>query len=239
MDTISFKLDVFEGPLDLMLHLIAKHKLNINDIEISKLLEQYLLYIEAAKEQNLELAGEFLEMAAKLIYIKTASLLPKPQEADEIKKDLQGALIEYSLCKKAAEKLRTYYCGMDIFVREPTKIRLDGEYKLRHSPDMLTEAFFNMNVKDPRTLKKANESKINAVVQQKAVSVISKVVFIIRRLYKHGKTHIDDIFTGMTDRSERVATFLAILELTKSGRIMISDDNTEIFFKGMKKNASK
>ena len=80
MDNISFKLDVFEGPLDLLLHLISKHKLNINDIEISKLLEQYLLYIEQAKEQDLELAGEFLEMAARLIYIKTVSLLPKPED---------------------------------------------------------------------------------------------------------------------------------------------------------------
>ena len=87
MEAISFKLDVFEGPLDLMLHLISKHKLNINDIEISKLLEQYMIYIEQAKEQDLELAGEFLEMAARLVYIKTVSLLPKPEEADEIKKE--------------------------------------------------------------------------------------------------------------------------------------------------------
>ena len=76
MAQISFKLPVFEGPLDLLLHLIAKHKLNIYDIEISKLLEQYLLYMEQCSQQDYELAGEFLEMAARLIYIKTASLLP-------------------------------------------------------------------------------------------------------------------------------------------------------------------
>ena len=99
METISFKLEVFEGPLDLLLSLISKHKLNICDIEISKLLEQYLLYIDQAHEQNLELAGEFLEMAARLIYIKTASLLPQPEEAEQLKKELEGALIEYSLCK--------------------------------------------------------------------------------------------------------------------------------------------
>ena len=97
MESISFRLEVFEGPLDLLLSLIQKHKLNICDIEISKLLEQYLLYIEKANEQNLELAGEFLEMAARLIYIKTASLLPRPEEAEQMKKELEGALIEYSL----------------------------------------------------------------------------------------------------------------------------------------------
>ncbi|MCI7804454.1 MAG: segregation/condensation protein A [Oscillospiraceae bacterium] len=239
METISFKLDVFEGPLDLLLHLISKHKLNINDIEISKLLEQYLLYIERAKEQDLELAGEFLEMAARLIYIKTVSLLPKPQEAEDIKKELQGALIEYSLCKKAAEKLKWQFCGHDIFVREPLKIKLDSEYKLKHPPEKLVEAFFRMNIKKADLMKKADEQKINAVVQQKVVSVISKVVYVLKNLYKHGKSRIDSLFDGMTGRSERVATFLAILELTKSGRIMISDDNTEIFFKRMNKNAAE
>ena len=160
MDNISFKLDVFEGPLDLLLHLISKHKLNINDIEISKLLEQYLLYIEQAKEQDLELAGEFLEMAARLIYIKTVSLLPKPEEAEEIKKELQGTLIEYSLCKKAAAKLREKYAGNDIFVREPIKIKLDSVYKLSHPPQKLAEAYMNMNIKKT-DFKQANEKKIN------------------------------------------------------------------------------
>ncbi|MBQ7046797.1 MAG: segregation/condensation protein A [Oscillospiraceae bacterium] len=237
METISFKLDVFEGPLDLMLHLISKHKLNINDIEISKLLEQYLLYIEQAKEQDLELAGEFLEMAARLIYIKTVSLLPKPSEAEEIKKELQGALIEYSLCKKAAERLKNSFCGFDVFVREPAKIKVDSVYKLRHDPKELVTAMLNMNVKKSDILRHANEKKINAVVQQKVVSVISKVIFVLKNLYKTGTARIDRIFDGMTGRSERVATFLAILELTKSGRIMISDDNTEIFFKRVRNNA--
>ncbi|MGN1481526.1 segregation and condensation protein A [Porcipelethomonas sp.] len=230
METISFKLDVFEGPLDLLLHLIAKHKLNINDIEISKLLEQYLLYIEQAKEQDLELAGEFLEMAARLIYIKTASLLPKPEEAEEIKKELQGTLIEYSACKRAAEKLKASYTGNDIFVREPLKIKLDSVYKLEHPPEKLAEIYLNMHIKKT-DFRQANEKKINDVVQQKVVSVISKVVYVLKTLYKNGSAYIDSMFDGMTGRSERVATFLAILELTKSGRIVISDDNTMISFK--------
>ena len=125
METISFKLEVFEGPLDLLLSLIAKHKLNICDIEISKLLEQYLLYIDQAHEQNLELAGEFLEMAARLIYIKTASLLPQPEEAEQMKRELEGALIEYSLCKIAAKTLADAFVGGNIFVRSPMKIKAD------------------------------------------------------------------------------------------------------------------
>ncbi|MGN0621813.1 MAG: segregation and condensation protein A [Porcipelethomonas sp.] len=230
MESISFKLDVFEGPLDLLLHLISKHKLNIYDIEISKLLEQYLLYIEQAKEQDLEIAGEFLEMAARLIYIKTVSLLPKQEEAEAVKKELQGALIEYSLCKKAAERLRESFTGNDIFVREPVKMKLTGEYKLRHSPKMLVDAYLNINVKS-EDFTEANQKKISAVVDQKVVPVSVKIVYILKSLYNTGKAYISSLFEGMTGRSERVATFLAILDLTKSGRILISDDNTMIYFK--------
>ena len=78
---------------------------------------------------------------------------------------------------------------------------------------------------------RADERKINAVVQQK---VVSEVVYVLKNLYKHGTARIDSLFDGITGRSERVATFLAILELTKTGRIIISDDNTEIFFKKVK-----
>ena len=76
MEAISYKLDVFEGPLDLLLHLISKHKIDINDIPILLLVEQYLDYVRQMKEEDMEVASEFLEMAARLIYIKTVSLLP-------------------------------------------------------------------------------------------------------------------------------------------------------------------
>ena len=95
MQELKFKLEVYEGPLDLMLSLIAKHKLNIYDIEISLLLEQFLLYLDRMKQADIEIAGEFLEMAARLIYIKSAALLPK-HEAEEMKKELQGVLIRAS-----------------------------------------------------------------------------------------------------------------------------------------------
>ena len=83
---MSFKLEVFEGPLDLLLHLIAKHKLNINDIPIMILVEQYLNYISDMAEQDIEVAGDFLEMAARLIYIKTVSLLPARKRRKHLKR---------------------------------------------------------------------------------------------------------------------------------------------------------
>ncbi len=241
MNTLSFRLEVYEGPLDLLLSLISKHKLNICDIEISKLLEQYLLYIDQANEQNLELAGEFLEMAARLIYIKTASLLPQPEEAEQLKKELEGALIEYSLCKKAAEKLAARFVGGDIFVRKPVKIKADMTYTLVHEPERLAVAYSAISVKNLKTetSKLHVENKINSVVKRRIVSVISKVVHILRELYTTGEVYMDKLYEGVSDRSARVATFLAVLELTKSGRISISEDNMTVFFKGRKNGVKK
>lgn len=227
---ISFKLEVFEGPLDLLLHLISKHKLNINDIPITALVEQYLEYIGNMAEQDMEIAGEFLEMAAQLIYIKTVSLLPRKEEAEELKKELQGRLIEYSLCKAAALKMREIYSGGSLCVREPMKTEVDPTYCLSHDPKELTAAYMGMEVKKQSRPPELAPSVFSKLVSRKFVSVSSKIVTVLKKLYREGKCSLEGLFSGLTDRSERVASFLAVLELTKSGRILLNEDNTEIFF---------
>lgn len=236
METITYKLDVYEGPLDVLLNLITKHKLNIYDIEISKLLEQYMFYIDEVHRQNLEIAGEFLEMAARLIYIKTAALLPKPEEAEQLKKELEGELIELSLCRLAAQALAKRSTG-DIFVRRPMKIKADTVYTLTHDSEILVTAYKSISPQKIKAeMKKVHiENKINAVVKRRIVPVMTKVVHILRELYSTGEVPMNRLYDGVRDRSERVATFLAVLELTRSGRIAISDDNTAIFFKGERK----
>ncbi len=225
MNAIQFKLDVFEGPLDLLLHLIAKHKLNINDIEITKLLEQYLLYMEEARQQDLELAGEFLEMAARLVYIKSASLLPKPEEAERVKQELQGVLIEYALCQAAARRLQEQFRADDIFVRKPMKLPRKQTYELQHPPEKLAEVAAQLG-KARMNGQLLTEKITDTVTQTKVVSVISKVVFVLRRLYAGKEVSVDSLYEGITDRSARVATFLAVLELTRFGRIALNEDNT-------------
>lgn len=239
MEQILFRLDTFEGPLDLLLKLISKHKLNIYDIEISKLLEQYMEYLDNSNIQNLESAGEFLEMASRLIYIKTAYLLPKPEanEAQQMKKELETNLIEYSSIKYASSVLAEKFQGDNVFVRRPMKVKAEYSYNQMYLPDRLAMAY--MNISFPEDIEAENkiiENKINSAVKRKITSVISKVVFILRRLYGSGKKlFMDSLYEGVYDRSERVATFLAVLELTKNGRIKISDDNSEIYFTGRKK----
>ena len=123
MEKISYKLPSFEGPLDLLLYLISKNKLNIYDIQISTLLDQYMEHIKAMQEQDMDVASEFLEMAARLVQIKTATLLPKHQEAEELKEDLTGQLLEYQECKRVAQMM-AQEMHFDIFTREPLELEL-------------------------------------------------------------------------------------------------------------------
>jgi segregation and condensation protein A len=230
-EQLNYKLEVFEGPLDLMLSLIQKHKLNIQDIEITILLEQFLAYLEAAGEHDIELAGEFLETAAHLIFIKTVSLLPK-HEAEALKRELEGALIEYALCKLTAEKLRNLFIGDNIFTRTPQEAEVDTTYTLPHSTDELIEAY--SVITDRKTLKQLLESP--PAIPTKAleityVSVFSKVLYVLKNIRRIGKLKIDDLFSGQ-ERSAKVATFMALLELSTHGRIAFSKNLEYIEFVG-------
>ena len=101
--------------MDLLLHLIAKHKLNIFDIEIAVLLEQYLAQMEEMQRQDLDISSEFLEMAARLVYMKTVSLLPKKEEAQELQKELEGQLLDYQQYRQAAGQLARALPGIGLF----------------------------------------------------------------------------------------------------------------------------
>ncbi len=225
---LQFKLDVFEGPLDLLLHLIAKHKLNIYDVEISKLLEQYLDHIEQMKMADLEVASEFLEMAARLIYIKTVSLLPKHEEAEELKRELTGQLLEYQACKAAAARLALLNNGFNIFVRQPAEVPIDKTYLREHESGELIDAYLDVAGKAKRRLPPP-ASAFSGIVTKRMVSVTSRIIYVLRKLYNSGEVPYNDFF-ATSDRSEMVATFLAMLELIKSKRIQVSDDNTTVYF---------
>lgn len=229
MTSVSFKLDAFEGPLDLLLHLITKHKLNIYDIEITELLDQYMNYINNLETEDYEDAADFLEMAARLIYIKTCSLLPQDEESEDLKKELEGRIIEYSLCKMAAQRLRDMYVGGEVFVRQPAKVPVNKTYTREHDPSVLYDAYMGLSEK-ARKSKPLKADMFEPIVSHKIVSVTSKIIHILKRLYINGEFDMAHLYDGMKSKSERVATFLAVLELTKSGRIFLNDDNSKIFF---------
>lgn len=234
--SITYKLDVFEGPLDLLLHLISKNKLNINDIQLFTLIEQYLEYIEKAKEQDMDVASEFLEMAARLVYLKTVSLLPKHEEAEKLREELTGELLEYSICRQMAQKLSTMTEGFDCFIREPMEIDPDKTYILTHDASLLFDAYFAAvgrgKLKQPPTMK-----PFEKIVARKMISVPSKIVFVLRTLVKKGTAKFKNLFTAQKSRAEIVATFLAVLELVKANRLKIEGqgENSSVILNKEKK----
>lgn len=225
MTELNFKLEVFEGPLDLMLILIQKHKLNIQDIEITVLLDQFMLYLERMTEADIEVTSDFLEMAARLILIKSAALLPK-EEAEQMKRELQGALIELALCKTMAGRLKKRFQGDTIFVREPVKIDIDNTYRLTHQPEEILLAYSAIS---ERSRRKAsfNMRPPAPVVEKSYVTVFTGVFSILKSLRQNSTVTLGELYEGQP-RSRKVATFLAVLELSKDGRIIISEDGMSI-----------
>ncbi len=223
MEQISYKLEVFEGPMDLLLHLINKHKLNINDIPIVELVNQYLDYVRRMQEENLEIAGEFLEMAARLIYIKTVSLLPKHEEAEVLKKELTGELIEYQDCKLMAKKLSEQTDGFKCYVRDAQEGYVNYDYERFHESSELLEHYINAAGKAQRKLPPPFESFKN-IVARTFVNVADKVSVVVKKLKAGKKTEFLSLFSDAKSKSDLVATFLAILELAKTKQISIDGD---------------
>lgn len=223
MEAISYKLDVFEGPMDLLLHLISKHKLNIYDIPIIELVTQYVDYVKRMQEQDMYVASEFLEMAARLVYIKTVSLLPVYEEAEELKKELTGELLEYRDCQIMAGKLARHTDGFNHFVREPAEIEVDQTYTRLHEPGELIRAYLNVVGKKLRKLPPPIEA-FKGIVATKIVSVQSKIQSIYQKLKKGKKQKFRTLFTDAQSRSDMIATFLAVLELAKTKKVYLDGD---------------
>lgn len=228
-NTLSYKLEGFEGPLDLLLQLIARNKLNIYDIELSVLIDQYLEQIELFKSEEMEIESEFLEMASRLLYIKTVGLLPKHDEIVQLKEELTGALLEYMVCQQIAHKLSEMQDGFDRFVRKPEELEFDKTYELTHSADVMYLSYLAAVGRGQRKLPPST-APFTKIVAKKIVAVSTKIVFVMRNLWKGGSKKLSSLYKTAHSRSEMVATFLAVLELCKANRVRVDGDadNAEI-----------
>lgn len=217
---LQYKLSVFEGPLDLLLTLIAKNKVDIYDIQISELLDQYMEQIAVMRENQMDIASEFLTMASRLVYIKSVMLLPKyEEEAEELKKELTGQLLEYAVCREIAAKLGVIY-DFDRFFREASPVEYDMTYNRVHPPEDIAKAFISAVGRGKRRLP-PSEQAFSGIVAHKIVSVNSKIISLMRRLWHGKKLEYHEIFEVCQGKSDLVATFLATLELVKGKRIRI------------------
>lgn len=227
MDKLEYKLDVFEGPLDLLLYLISKNKLNINDIQLTVLVDQYVEYIRAMNEQDMDVASEFIEMASRLIYLKTVSLLPKHDEAEQLKEELTQELMEYEHCRKVAKLLSGMTDEFDTFIKVPEKVEYDKTYVNTHEKEAILSAYIAAVGRGKRKLPPPT-TVFSKIVARKIVSVSSKIVFVMKNLMRTGNKKMRSLFKGAQSRSELVATFLAVLELCKANRIHLDGEGDEM-----------
>ena len=225
MDKLSYKLESFEGPLDLLLHLIAKNKLNIYDINICELVSQYLDCINKMKEQDMDLSSDFLEMASRLVYIKSVSLLPKDNESEQLKDKLSGELIEYRTVKLLAAELAKNTDGFSKFVRRPDMPEVDQTYVLTHDSGVLSHWYLAAVGRGLRRLPPPTTA-FEPLVKKPVIPVSAKIVYIMRRLFNGVKVKYKSIFSEVKSKSEAVATFLAVLELIRGGRIAMDDEDS-------------
>ena len=223
MAEINYKLDTFEGPLDLLLSLIAKHKIDINDIPISLLCDQYMAYIHEAEQMDMELSSDFIVMASELMLIKSRMLLPRDEEAEEEdpRAALAAALLEYKKAKAAAENLKVRFSEYGLrMVKDTDEITVDKSYVADHSVDLLTRAY-NRVLTTVRVSDTEAKKKFDPILEARPVSISSVVRRLSGRLKISGKIGLCDFFREAEDRSELIAMFMAMLELLKSRLLVL------------------
>ncbi len=217
----EIKLEIFEGPMDLLVHLIRKHEVNIYDIPISLITDQFLAYIDLLQSMDIDFAGEFLLMASTLTKVKSAMLLPARDDEDEDedpRMEIARPLAEYLQIKSAAEQLsERALLGKDTFSRSPTKedFPIDSEDRIiKVGLFELIDAF--KKILDSVT----DEHKIDFSADR--ISVKDRITEIVEILEEKGSVVFTELFSSSTNKGEVIITFLAILEMVKLGLVQIA-----------------
>ena len=225
-DSPKFKLEIFEGPLDLLLSLIAKNKVSIYDIPIAVMLEQYMEYIHQMELFNMEVASSFIVMAARLMLIKSRMLLPVQKDEEDPRQELVDMLLEYQRAKKTSEVLHDRELTYKGRYEKPSEdIGIDPEYKLTHDIEILKEALrraLARNEDDDEAVFEMEQNIGKHMAATRQVSVGEKILHVLKSLVKKDKRRLDSFFDEVKSRGEVVATFLALLELIKGKRITIT-----------------
>ncbi len=228
MNEPTYRLEGFEGPLDVLLSLIERHKIDIYNIEISLLLEQYLKWMDDAREQDLDITADFLEMASRLVYIKSCSLLPKTDDEEEDPKWLlEQMLIEYAKYKRISLQMRPKYQGNKIWFKEQLPTDLPKpDYEGGKESALLLDTYLKLMKRHKDRIHPPKES-FDRIVKTQFIAVGTKIVSVMRVLVKKSRSSFKSLFRGARSRSEIVATFLALLELMRSGRVEVRDTDDQ------------
>ena len=227
MENINYKLDQFEGPLDLLLTLISKNKIDINDIPIAELCAQYMEYINAEENRDIEIASEFLLMASELMLIKSRMLLPRDETEEDPREALVEAVKEYQKAKLAAAQMNLMYATYGLrMVKEQDEISVDKTYVADHAPALLTKALLRA-LSEVRISDEKAKERFEPLVNRPQVSVVSVAAVLIKRLKKDGHMYLDSYFSGSQSKSELIAKFMAVLEMLRQGFVTVSEEALE------------
>ncbi len=233
------EMEDFNGPLDLILHLLSKNKMEIKDIQISLILEQYLEWMDRRKEMDIEIASEFVTMAAHLVYIKTRMLLSIQDEEAVSEMEQLIASLEahqrhenYDRLKKIIPTLdRKFRIGRDYIARPPGPLPKERTYRYVHQPEDLLRAMQEIYARGNETAAPPVRA-FDGIVGHEPYPVADKVKEVLSHVLHSGVTCFRNLFRTNRSRSEIVATFLAVLELCKGNRINLSGTDTDCTITG-------
>ena len=236
----------FDGPLDLILLLLSKNKIEIQDISISSILEQYLAYLDEMKRMDMEIASEFIAMASHLMVIKTKMLLSVAEREEAMSEmELLIRSLEDRQRKDAFEQIRQAVAfleprneiGRGTFAKQPEPLRRDAAYRYQHEPEDLLNAFSVMSDRLQRQLPPP-ASAFAGIMAPEPYSVTKKTAQILKRLIEGTAKRFRQLFRGAKTRSEIVATFMAVLELCRLRSIKLGpeQDDASIEYLGMPEN---
>lgn len=222
----------FQGPLDVIFLLLSKNKIEIQDVSITAILEQYLAYLDEMKRMDMQIASEFITMASHLMLIKTKMLLSAAEQAEaESELDLlRQSLIERRR-KEAMEQIRSAVAQLEprneigrcLFTKEPEPLRKDNTYRYKHNVLDLLRALDTIAERNQRQLPPPT-ANFKGIVAKEPYPVTRKAGEVLRQLVLRGVERLKSLFRGNKSRSEIVATFLAILELCKTNSVVLEDD---------------
>lgn len=243
MEDLTFKLDGvingksgyenFEGPLTLILQLLSKNKIEIRDIQISLILDQYLEYLERMEKMDLEVASEFVTMAAHLVYIKTRMLLDSEKEIDELEQLISSlenlkAQAVYLQIKDITDTFKELYKnGSQLHVKTPENLPRNNEYKYVHDKNELLKAILRVLSRGEHDSGLVNTGGI-VIPKTIIYSVTEKSAEILNILKNRGSMKIKELFRAVSSRTELVAAFLSVLELCKTGGIILISADDEL-----------
>ncbi len=228
MESLNYKLEKFEGPLDLCLSLIKKNKMSIEDIQISVLCDQYMEYINSMEKADIELSSDFLLMASELMLIKSKMLLPRNEEEEEDPRAaLAAAMLEYQRAKEASTYLRIMFDEYGTrMIKDTDEITPDKTYVADHKVDLLSAALIKVMTQVRVSDKEARE-RFTPLIAKKQISVASIVENLAKRLKGGKRVNLEGFFKSAESRAELVSMFLAMLELLKSGVLVLDESETQ------------